>query len=197
MEEQALKFSVSQADSSFLTDVLAKKDQILQECQALLVELDARHHQLFTRNAELEKIIAVKDKEINTLKQQLLHSTIQIEPMEGSAKSAALQNVDIATSMPMNKNMRRNVDGGGSTLDNSASSPSYESLMEKIMKLQEANNSPVVKRVTNVAVAAVHWKVQTKNKPPQNICNWQKTDDRVVVAGGVLLEVEGDQELVL
>merc|ERR1712127_125770 len=54
VEEQALKFSVSQADSSFLTDVLAKKDHILQECQHLLVELDIRHHQLSTKNAELE-----------------------------------------------------------------------------------------------------------------------------------------------
>jgi hypothetical protein len=101
----------------------------------------------------------------------------------------------------MDKNMHRNVERGGSTLgDNSASSPSYESLMKKIMKLQEAN-SPVVKRVANVAVAAVHWKVQTKKKSPRNTgtSNWQKTDDEYdhVVAGGVLLEVEGNQELIL
>jgi hypothetical protein len=59
--------------------------------------------------------------------------------------------------------------------------PSYESLMEKISKLQ-AENSPL-KKVANVAGIAVHWKHQIMNS------NHQDDDD----------EYEGieDEELVL
>jgi centromeric protein E len=179
VEEQALKFSVSQADSSFLTDVLAKKDQILQECQALLVELDARHHHLWTRNAELEKILIEKEKEINRLKNQLIGTP---------TKSAALQKVESTTAMLMRGTSAELNVQSNNTLnmlneiqEEKDEPPSYESLMEKISKLQ-AENSPL-KKVANVAGIAVHWKHQIMNS------NHQDDDD----------EYEGieDEELVL
>ena len=64
VEEQALKFSVTKADSSFLTEVLAQKDKILNECQLLLIELDARYQGVADRCAMLEATLQQKDDRI-------------------------------------------------------------------------------------------------------------------------------------
>ena len=67
VEEQALKFSVSQADSSFLTNVLAQKDKILHECQLLLIELDTRHQGLVAHATKLEAKLKARDERIAEL----------------------------------------------------------------------------------------------------------------------------------
>lgn len=67
VEDQALKFSVSQADSSFLSEVLAQKDEILNECQALLMELDSRYQGLSERCTVLETTVRKKNERIREL----------------------------------------------------------------------------------------------------------------------------------
>ena len=69
VEEQALKFSVTKADSSFLTEVLAQKDKILNECQVLLIELDTRYQGVVERCNVLEMTLQQKDERIRELEE--------------------------------------------------------------------------------------------------------------------------------
>ena len=153
VENQALKFSVSQADSSFLTDVLAKKDQILSECQSLLVELDTRHNRLSIRNHALEKKIATQDEEIVALKQELEGQRNKNKNTDNRSTDTTSNN-NISRILHSNKNERKQKD--------KEDPPSYDRLMAKLSKLQVELRTSPIKKVATVATAAVHWKLQTK-----------------------------------
>jgi hypothetical protein len=153
VENQALKFSVSQADSSFLTDVLAKKDQILSECQSLLVELDTRHNRLSIRNHALEKKIATQDEEIVALKQELEGQRNKNKNTDNRSTDTTSNN-NVSRILHSNKNERKQKD--------KEDPPSYDRLMAKLSKLQVELRTSPIKKVATVATAAVHWKLQTK-----------------------------------
>jgi len=177
VEAQALKFSVSQADSSFLTDVLAEKDQILQECQEMLVELDKRHHRLSTKNTELEHDLVEKDNEIQQLRGEL----------KEALKKGTSQYVEGIVQEQASRKEERHL---------KQDPPSYDRLMAKLSKLQVELGTSPVRKVATVTKAAVHWKARVGRQETKDVQQKASENGNGTVQGvvDVAVEVEDVEE---